>query len=97
MRTCRGDALLTEEAFWPKELLLPGGQERWEEGLSGVPGAAVLPCLLEEETGVEFPKLHHPFLGQSRVEENLGGRSGSKGLDIVEALWIPHSWVSPHS
>lgn len=62
--------------------------ERWEEGLCGVPGVAVLLCLLGEEAGVEFPHLHHPFLRQSRVEGNLGGRSGSKGLDIIEAMWI---------
>lgn len=66
-------------------------------GITWVPGAAVLLCLLGEEAGVEFPKLHHLFLGQSRVKGNVGGRSGSKGLDIVEAIWIHHSRVSPHS
>lgn len=41
--------------------------------------------LFGEEAGVEFPNLHRLFLGQSRVEGNLDGRSGSKGL---EAVWI---------
>lgn len=48
----------------------------------------MLLCLLGEEAGVEFLNLHLLFLGQSRVEGNLGGRSGSEGLDIVEAMWI---------
>lgn len=53
MGTWKGDALLPEEAFWAKQLLLSGEQERWEEGSSGVPGAAVLLCVFVGEAGVD--------------------------------------------
>ena len=58
---------------------------RGGEDSAGVPGVAALLCLLGDEAGVEFPRLHHLFLGKRGVEGNLGAESRSEGVDIMEA------------
>lgn len=97
MGTCRGDALFTEEAFWPKQLLLLGEQERWEEGLSGVPGAAVLLCLLGEEAGVGFPICIPSYKGKAGWKGIWVVGAGLKGWTLWRPCGFSHSWVSPHS
>lgn len=68
----------------PKDVIAGRGGE----GSAGVPGAAVLLCPLGEEAGVEFPHLHHIFLGKRGVEGNWGGGSRSEGVNVMEARWI---------
>lgn len=41
---------------------------------------------------VKFPLLHPLFWATRRVEGNLGGGSGTKGVDTVQAGWVC-SWV----
>lgn len=45
-----------------------------------------------EEAGVEFPHLHHLFLGKRGVEGNLGFGNRSEGADVMEARCIC-SWM----
>lgn len=41
---------------------------------------------------MEFPHLHHLFLGKRGVEGNLGFGNRSEGADVMEARWIC-SWM----
>lgn len=63
-------------------------QEEGERDRLGCLEAAALLCLLGVEAGVKFPRLHHLFWGKGGVEVNLGCRSRSEGVNIMEVRWI---------